>query len=513
MLFNDYQTLSMLEVKTKISKLTNLGKPELDFLYYNIHDWLQSDKREYMLTAQSYYNNDNDIVDRKRYYIDRKGVKQEAENLSNSKLAHPFMRRLVNQKVNYLLAKEFTVHAQESDLGTKLSEKYFNKRFRSFIKNVGREAIVNGIAWVQVYYDDRGELCFKRIPSEEIIPFWEDSEHTVLSAVIRVYTITQYNSNGNKKEVKKVEYHTLNGVWYYILGDRGLKPDPDMGENLKGHFTVSQEQVDSEGNKSMVDVEATWDRMPFVAFKYNNDEISLLKWIKPLVDDYDINTSDNSNNLQDVPNSIKVVKGYDGTDKGEFVQNLATYRTAFVAGDGDMSALVTPLDSISVENHLNRLKKDIYEAGSGVDSQDQNLGNVTGVALKFRYAALQMDTNDMANEFSVALDELIWFIKVDMKNKGLGDYMDTTYDIIFNTDIIINESEVINDARNSVGIISDETIIANHPWVIDVAEEQKRINKELDEQLQNQQLQLEQDNDNFGNPVTTKQEPKKGVDK
>lgn len=486
MFFPDYQNLSITELKSKISKLTNLGKPEQAFLYANITDWEQSEKRKMMIAAQDYYMNDNKINSRERYYIDRKGVKQVAENLSNSKLAHPYMRRLVNQKVNYLLSKELSVQTDDKVFSDTLA-KYFDKKFLRKLKVVGRDAIVNGIAWLQVYYDQNGVLNFKRIPSEEIIPFWEDVDHTTLSAVVRVYTITQYLANGYKKEVHKVEYHTTQGVWYYIMGEKGLEPDPEMGEKARGHFTVTQEQVDTNGNKVQAETEAIWDRVPFVAFKYNSDEISLLKWVKPLIDDYDINTSDTSNNLQDVPNSIKVVRNYDGTDKGEFVHNLSTYRTAFVSGDGDMKALQTPLDIAAIDSHLERLRQDIFEAGCGVDTQNDDLGNASGVALKFRYAGLQMDTNDMANEFIAALEDLIWFIKVDMQSKGFGDFTETEFDIVFNTDIIINESEVIADARNSAGIISDETILANHPWVSDVLQEQERLTKQKEEQLQEMQ--------------------------
>lgn len=504
MLLPDYQNLSITELKSKISRLSNLGKPEQAFLYANITEWQLSHKRAIMLKAQGYYKNENDINERKRYYIDRKGIKQEAKNVSNSKLAHPYVRKLTKQKVNYLLSKPLSIQTDDDNFSKQISL-YIDKKFLRKLKNIGTDAIINGIAWIQVYYDEKGVLSFKRIPSEEVIPFWEDADHTVLSAVIRVYSIVRYLPNGYQTEVFKIEYHTQNGVWYYEMGENGLIPDPDMGKEAKGHFVVSRPKtgadgepvVDDNGNPVLSNVEATWDKIPFIAFKYNSDELSILTSIKQLIDDYDINTSDTSNNLQDIPNSIKIVKNYDGTDKGEFTQNLNVYRTAFVSGDGGVESLETPLDVQATEAHLNRLKKDIYEAGNGVDTQDENLGNASGVALKFRYAGLESDTTDMANEFEAALEDLIWFIKVDMSNKGLGDFMETDFDIVFNTDMIINESEIITDARNSVGLISDETILANHPWVKDVTEEQERLKAQKEEALKEAQ-QLMGQNMEFG---------------
>lgn len=499
MKFPDFQTDAMLNLKSRISRLTNSGKPQEDFLYSNLTDWQASPVRKFMLTAQDYYVNDNDIKDRKRYYIDRKGIKQEITNLANSKLRHPFLRKLTNQKVNYLLSKEFSIQSDD-DKFNEVIPLYINKKFYKMIKNIGRDAIINGISWIQVYYDKAGNLSFKRIPSEEVIPFWADADHTILEAVLRTYSIVRYLPDGVKKEIIKVEYHTNEGVWYYEQTDRGLKPDPDKGEGVSGHFTVSQEATNADG-KVLVDennqiimsnVQATWDKVPFIGFKYNADEISLLKLIKPLIDDYDINSSDTSNNLQDIPNSIKVVKNYDGTDKGEFIQNLSTFRTAFVAGDGDLSAVETKLDITAIDSHLNRIRKDIYEAGSGVDTQEVSLGNASGVALKFRYADLDADTDDIANEFAASLEELIWFIKVDALNKGLGDFMETQFDILFNTDGIVNENEIIEDAKNSVGIISDETIIANHPWVTDAQDELDRVKKEREEKMAEMQAMMDE---------------------
>lgn len=73
---------------------------------------------------------------------------------------------------------------------------YVDRKFMKKLKNVGRDSIVNGIAWMQVYYDAKGQLNFKRIPSEEVIPFWADADHTELEAVIRYYTIIQYLPDG-----------------------------------------------------------------------------------------------------------------------------------------------------------------------------------------------------------------------------------------------------------------------------------------------------------------------------
>lgn len=61
MIFSDFQTSAMLDIKSKISRLANSGKPQEDFLFSNLNEWQESDARKFMLTAQDYYGNDNDM--------------------------------------------------------------------------------------------------------------------------------------------------------------------------------------------------------------------------------------------------------------------------------------------------------------------------------------------------------------------------------------------------------------------------------------------------------------------
>lgn len=49
--------------------------------------------------------------------------------------------------------------------------------------------------------------------------------------------------------------------------------------------------------------------------------------------------------------------------------------------------------------------------------------------------------------------------------------------------MITNDLEDVQIASQSKGVISDETIVANHPWVEDVAEELDRLKKQEEKSL------------------------------
>lgn len=441
-----------------------------------IDDWLSSIERKNMLDGERYYRNGNDILHRIRKTIGEDGKLVEAKNLANNKIVHGFLRKLIDQKAGYLLSKEMSVRS-DNDQYNKLLTQIFNKGFLRLLKSLLKESIKKGKAWLHIYYDESGKFCFKKLPSEEIIPLWKDAAHTELDALIRIYEVEV--CEGSTKTInRKVEYWYKGGVKRYDAGtlDYGitnLVPDVELGE-ASGHFVV-----DDKGEEKPMN----WERIPFICFKYNEDEMPLITLLKSQIDEYDQKKSDNSNNLEDLPNSVFVIKGYDGTSLGEFRHNLSVLRAVKVSGEDNsgVDTLNLEIDTEAYKNHMDMTRSDIYEFGRGVDTQADSFATApSGEALKFLYADLDMDANDIENEFQAALEQLLWFVNTHIVNSGGSDFSAETVNFLFNRDIVINESQVITDAKNSVGVISDETILANHPWVTNVQEEMKR--KEAEEQ-------------------------------
>lgn len=466
----------------KISLLSNDGQPDTSFLYTMITEWQNDPKRAQMFEAQDYFDGRNDKISKKqRMVVGEGGNLVPCQRLENTKLAHSFLHKLTKQKVSYLLSKDFSIQTENKKFEAVLGD-FFDKDFMRSLKNVGKDSIVNGLAWVQMYYDEDGVLKAKRIPSEEVYPFWKDADHTQLEAVLRLYSLWHYDDKGNKTEVKKVEYYTDKGVWYYQLDD-GLIPDPDKSETLGSNFRMEVKKVNEETGEEEVSIEGVmWNKIPFICFKYNAEESSLLAHIKDLVDEYDFITSGLSDAIKDSPRSAKVVRGFEGTNKQEFIHNLSTLGVIFTGEEGGVENLAVDIEHESSEVHLTRLRKDIFEFGGGVDTQNENFGVASGVAIKFRYADLDMDCSFMANEFSAALEQMVWFIAQDQLLKNGADYTEEDVDFVFNTDLAMNESEVIDNLAKSSDL-SLETRLAMHPYVTDVQAELARKKKEQEEQM------------------------------
>lgn len=477
-------------ISRQIAEASNDGKPLREFLLRLIAEFEGSDFYSQMAVAQRYYDNNNDINEHERYVLGRDpetglAVKMKSEVLADNKLNHGFMKKLTRQKIGYMLGKPFSLSVEKENQKDEaeaffelLYDEYFDADYFKLLKNVARDSIVKQLGWLHVYYNESGELKFKRMNPEEIIPLWADSDHTVLDAVIRKYKVESYEG-ATKVLYTYVDYYTLEAVYHFVYDGVGtLKPVE--GGFKTANFNI---QVQDDETKQMVNKPAMWTRIPFIPFKYDVDEKGLLNRIKSLVDDYDRKTSDIANEVDDFPNSLLLIKNYDGKNKEEFTHNKNMYRTIFVQGDGDAKALEMKMDIEQVDKHLQRLREDIYEFGQGVNTADKDIRDTSGVALRFMYADLDMDCLDWGSEVEWSIKKLIWFIQQDMIRRGLGDFTKIKFSVVFNTDVIINETETIQNCFTSMGVISQLTIAANHPWTISAEKELAQFMDQTEETL------------------------------
>lgn len=191
---------------------------------------------------------------------------------------------------------------------------------------------------------------------------------------------------------------------------------------------------------------------------------------------------------EDQRNTILVLVNYDGENLGEFRQNLATFGAVKVrscdGANGDVKTLQIEVNSENYKAIIQEFKKSIIENCMGYDAKDDRLaGNPNQMNIKSMYSDIDLDANGMETEFQAAFEELMWFLCCHIANSGGGDFEGEDLEIIFNRDILISESDIIKDCKDSVGLISDETIVANHPWIDDVEEEMKRIKKQKEEAM------------------------------
>lgn len=442
--------------------------PDKALLEREIAAWLGSPERVMQIKGHLYYSGEQDILSRRRTAIGENGQLQPVENLPNNRVIDNQYAKLVNQKANYLLGQPFVLECENKQY-LELLRQALDRRFMRTLKNAGKMALCGGIAWLYPYFDGEGKLAFRLFPAYEMLPFWQDSEHNTLSWAVRFYQVWDL-SNGRRELQDKVEVYSLQGVQRYIWKGGSLKPDKASLERL----SYVQSDVGA----------FNWQRLPLIALKYNESESPLLRRVKSLQDGINVMLSDFENNMQeDARNTILVIKNYDGTNLGEFRRNLAAYGAVKVRYDGETKGGVETLEvKVNAENYkviLELFKKALIENGMGFDAKDDRLsGNPNQMNIQSMYSDIDLDANDMETELQAAFADILWFVNVYLANTGLGDFFNEQVNVIFNRDMLMDESSIIANCRQSVGILSDETIIGQHPWVDDVQQELERLAKQ-----------------------------------
>lgn len=444
------------------------------WLNEEVNEFLSSNKRAMMLIGERYYEVDNDILNRKITRASQNGGQEEVKFKANNKLAHAFYKNLIDEKVAYLLSKNYTLKSDNEEYVIKLKDN-LGRHFQDTLNELGYETSNKGIAWLHIFLDEEGKFDTMVIPSEQIIPLWKDKRHNSLDRLIRLYDVIVYEGT-KKKTVTKIEVWFSDKVEYYVKDENKIILDSEKYLNSKCKGDIGHYSKDGSWT--------SWNKIPFIAFKNNRIEKPDIKFIKSLIDNYDISRSDVANFLEEVKNLIYILKGYGGEDLGEFINDLNYYRAIKIddAQDGGVETLNPTIDVEAVKVHYEQLKRDINECGQGVNKDLDKFGSSpSGIALKFLYSGIDLKCNSLEVLFKRAFEELLYFINIYLSESNQGTYNNVNIEILFNKNITINEAETIENCFKSKGIISDKTILANHPWVKDVEVEQKQLDKEKEE--------------------------------
>lgn len=443
------------------------------FIEREITRFKASKRRREMLTGERYFQGLHDILSRKRTAIGDDGELTEVKNLPNNRIVDNQYRKMVTQKANYLCGQPLTFQTENTAFADALKD-VLGKKFNRLMKNVSKDALNEGIVWLFPTFDDDGCLIFKKFKGHEMIPGWRDADHTILDYCIRLYSMISYERD-EERIVEKVEVFDETGISYFQLDGGELTPEEPFHE---AYFTV-------DGVHPF-----NWTRIPLIPFKRDSEEMPLIRNVKSLQDGLNSILSNFENNMEeDARNTILILVNYDGENLGEFRRNLAQYGAVKVrtvdGAAGDLRTLEIEVNGENYKTILEIFKKAIIENAMGYDAKDDRItGEPNQMNIQSMYNDIDLDANDMETEFQAALDELLWFVRCHLANVGAGDFENDDLEIIFNRDLPMVESEVIANIKQSVGLLSDETLIAQHPWVDDPKAELKRVQEQKQRELE-----------------------------
>lgn len=416
--------------------------------------------------ARAYYRNETDIMFPP--LKEEREKKEKPLRNADNRIPFNFHGLLVNQKASYM----FTAPPL-FDLGEKKANKdlvkFLGDKYPKVCKDLCIEASNCTVGWLHVWCDKKSTWKYAIVPAEQVIPVWSDSLEKELLGVFRSYQNID-DDTGDAYIIYEYWNETECAAYRLKAGD-------ELDQLLPYQMFLVDPMLCEYADTYQHGV----GEVPFFPFFNNNIDTDDLKNIKPLIDTYCKVFSGFVNDLEDIQEAIFVLTNYGGADLGQFLRDLKDYKAIQIESDGDgdhsgVSTLTIELPVEAREKLLEITRKCIFEQGMGVDPDPQNFGNSSGVALKFLYALLEQKAGLQETEFRLGFGQ---FIRCVCRLNGISIKDDTIVQTWTRTSVQ-NDQELSQIATQSKGIVSDETIVAHHPWVDDPEKEMELLQEQED---------------------------------
>lgn len=402
-----------------------------------ISDDKTSEKKRFAREGQRYYEGEHDIRDYKLYYYNADGKLIEDKTRSNIKISHPFFTELVDQAAQYMLSgSEGFIHSDIPELQTEL-DKYFNANedFASEIYEMLTGAMSKGFEYIYAYKKEDGTTAFQCADSIGVVEVRAKDTDSNTAHIIYWYIDRM---DRGKTVIKRIQVWDENETWFYVQKNDGkLELDESEKINPRPHIV----KVDENGEKYDG---GGYGYIPFFRLDNCRKQFSDLKPIKGLIDDYDLMACGLSNNLQDASEYLVVVKGFQGDNLEEIIQNVKTKKHIGVDGDSgggvEYKTVDIPYEARKIKLEMD--EKNIYRFGFGLNTAGlKDTSATTNIAIKAAYSLLDMKASKLEIRLKQFLRKLLNVVLKEINDINGTDYQQKDVYFNFTHEIMSNAQE------------------------------------------------------------------------
>lgn len=434
-----------------------------------------SDKKKFARVGQDYYEGKHDILKSRLFYYNADGNLVEDTTRTNVKICHPFFTELSEQLSAYMLSfKENPIRAKDNTNGLQgLLDEYFDDDFYSELGELITGAYNKGFEYIYAYVDSDGKLTFQCADSLGVVEVRAKDTDDKCEYII--YWYIDRVDKGNKK-IKRIQVWSTSEVYYYVQSGNGkIMLDKSVELNPRPHTVFTEGKTGTKKGYS-------FGFIPFWRLDYNKKQISGLKPIKSLIDDYDMMECGISNNLADFDTPLHVVSGFQGDNLDELQQNLKTKKIIGVDEGGGVEVKTVDVPYQARKAKADEDEKNIYRFGMGFNSSQVGDGNITNVVIRSRYTLLELKANKLEKRLKKLLKQIVKVVldEINKNNKTAYQISDIKFDFV--REIMTNETEnysnekikaetqqiQLNSILNVAANLDDETVVKAICDILDI---------------------------------------------
>lgn len=406
------------------------------------------------------------------------------ENKPNNKLSNDFFGQIIDNTVGYFLGNPIILNYTEPpkakavvevdpvDVGVDLEQIedtvvqdaldricIDNEKDDIFME-WGKEAMIKGLSHILIYQNEESKTKFMRLSPEDTILVYKNSSTKELQYAIRLYDI----------DTEDTGVTTHYAEVYDATGYDIFKSTEGVG--VKGRRGAS-------GYSHVKRESHIYGIIPIVTMYNNEERMSDLERIESLVNDYDKVLSDVSDEFSAFRNAYLMLKNM--TAGKESIQKLKDEGIIEVMENGDVKFITKQIQTDALENHLDRLEKNIYKFSQVPDLSDENFaGNLSGVAIRFKLFGLETKCIIKERKMTKAIRDLFRVITAPLKVITSHEVDVLNLKIEFSRNVPNNITELVDTVTKLEGKVDKETLLALLPFIDNPKEVLEKLKMDIE---------------------------------
>lgn len=366
----------------------------------------------------------------------------------NNQAVNNFAKLIVDTSTAYFLGEPVTYLCKDKKFLDKITEINRDNFSLDVDAELGKLCGIYGHAF-EVHYLQDGHHRFKAVsPFNMFMCYSMGIDETPICGVL----YNTYKDEVSNADITTVQVFTKDKIIEFEAEDEEVKFPPI----IKDHY---------------------FGDVPVIEYMANEERQGDFETVITLIDAYNTAVSDSINDIEYWNDAYLLLQNLDATTQDD-INAMKENRVLLVDGEGDARFITKNVQDTHIENIKDRLTMDIHKFSQTPNLNDEQFAtNLSGVAIKYKLLGLENKTAIKERKFTSALIKRISLIRniLNLRGNNFGfEYVEP----IFTRNVPANLVELGDLVSKIRGLVSDETLRSQLPFVLDNDEEEQRLEKE-----------------------------------
>lgn len=371
-----------------------------------------------------------------------------------SKTVTNFMKNIVDSYCGYLASPGYISYSSEEDIEEIMNILRYND-YQTEDASFLLDALIYGVAAELMFIDNTGQVRFRLIDPKNCFAIYDNSLTGDLIYFVRIYQVNSWD-----------ESNTYN---VDVYSDYDIKHYTMEGYNGALKFVGEEPHY--------------YSQCPANVF-YLPDEKSIFDCVMGLQDSANEVLNAEIDDINTFADAYLVFNGIDV--ENDDIQQANELKAFILPENATVSYLTKTTNDTQNENILKRIQDSIYRIAACPDfSSESFVGGVSsGIAIRYRLTGMETRAAKIAAEMKKALQRRVEII-TGIASLKMGEEVFRDIQIDFKRNIPEDITNIINVVNSLKGSVSDQTLLAQVPFINDVNAElealqaQKQANLEM----------------------------------